>query len=527
MRTQLDFNEAFQRAFRSMEETSRNIFITGKAGTGKSTLLRYFRDKTKKNIVVLAPTGVAAVNIQGQTMHSFFHFKPDITPDGVASVRISKKGKAIYRKLKTIVIDEVSMVRADLLDCVDIFLRLHGPKRKKPFGGVQMIFFGDLYQLSPVVTGAERKIFTEVYASPYFFDSKVARELNMELIELEKIYRQRDEHFIGLLNAIRNNSVTDEQMEFLNKKCIPDFQSNGRDLYIHLTTTNDLANQINEEQLKILKTPSSLYEGNVTGEFNLKNLPTQATIEFKAGAQVMLLNNDRQGRWINGSIGKIVSIQKKRGEIDIIHVELSDGQKVEVEPYTWDMFRFLYNEETASIDVESTGSFTQYPLRLAWAVTIHKSQGKTFSKVVIDIGRGTFSHGQVYVALSRCTSLEGIILKKPIHKKHIFMDWRIVRFMTTYQYQQAEKSCSLEEKTKIFRSAIQSKEPVEFVYLRNNDEKSHRRILPEEVGEMEYLDKKYMGVMGYCFTRQEKRIFRLDRILEIKCQESRKNKKDV
>lgn len=520
----LDLNEQFLRACRLMEDASRHVFVTGKAGTGKSTLLEYFRANTRKNIVVLAPTGVAAVNVKGQTIHSFFNFKPDITLDGVRSIRIRKAKKNIYRKLEIIVIDEVSMVRADLLDCVDTFLRLHGPRKDSPFGGVKMVFIGDLYQLPPVVGPGERTVFAgkesdsgkAIYRSPYFFDAKVFEDFQVEIIELEKIYRQKDDNFIGLLNAVRNNSVTEKHLEALNKRCLPLFRPKEEEFYIHLTTTNAMADEINGERLETLKGRRFRYAGEIKGGFDVKSLPTQENLDLKAGAQVMLLNNDRQGRWINGSIGKIVEIEEDSRSADSIRVELADGGIVEVTPFTWEMFRFFYNEEADMLDSETVGSFTQYPLRLAWAVTIHKSQGKTFSKIIIDIGRGAFSHGQVYVALSRCTALEGLVLKKPILKQHILMDWRIVRFMTGWQWRRAEERWPLEKKRKVLEQAVEDKRAVEIVYLKATDEKTRRTISPRAVGDMEYLGKTYLGVEAWCFARKEVRAFRVDRILEIK-----------
>jgi len=521
----LDFNEQFTRAYDLMERSRRNIFLTGRAGTGKSTLLQYFRGRTRKNVAVLAPTGVAAVNVKGQTIHSFFNFKPDITPEGVRSVRIGKAKKNMYQKLETVVIDEVSMVRADLLDCVDAFLRVHGPQKGSAFGGVQMILIGDLYQLPPVVGPAERAVFGgkaggnggAMYRSPYFFDAKVIEHLGTEPVELEKIYRQKDGDFIGLLNAVRNNSVTEQHLEALNKRFIPGFKPPDNDFYIHLTTTNALADQINRERLGALKGKTHHYEGTLNGDFDAKSLPTQEELDLKTGSQVMLLNNDRAGRWINGTLGKIVDVQEDSDGADVIHVELAEGGgTVEVTPFTWEMFRFFYNEDADRLDSETIGSFTQYPLRLAWAVTIHKSQGKTFCKVIVDIGGGTFSHGQVYVALSRCTSLEGIVLKKPILKKHIFMDRRIVQFMTGWQYRRAEADLPLDEKKRILEQAIENEKAVEIVYLKASDEKTRRTIGPRVVGEMEYQGKTYLGVEAYCFERKDIRVFRVDRILEIR-----------
>jgi len=430
----IEFNNEFAKAYDFLENGTGNIFITGKAGTGKSTLLQYFRDHTIKNVVVLAPTGVAAVNIKGQTIHSFFRFKPDITPERVSTIKIRRTLKALYQKVDTIIIDEISMVRADLLDCIDAFLRLHGKNRMVPFGGVQLVFIGDLYQLPPVVPRDERDIFKDVYCSPYFFDSNIFRELNdnnqhprrFQIIELKKIYRQKEEDFIKLLGTIRNRTATEANLEALNKRYIPDFTPDNDDFYIYLTTTNAVADKVNHQRLRELHREPYCYEGIVTGKFESRNLPTHQSLELKVGAQVMLLNNDPGGRWINGSIGKIIEIIK---EGKIVTVELSDGQIVEVAPYQWDMFRFIFNEDTEALESKSVGSFTQYPLRLAWAVTIHKSQGKTFSKVIVDIGNGAFAHGQTYVALSRCSNFEGLVLKRPILKRHILLDDVVVQFM--------------------------------------------------------------------------------------------------
>jgi len=430
--TDFDFNQQFAQAYNLLENSKSNIFITGQAGTGKSTLLKYFREHTKKDMVVLAPTGVAAVNIMGQTIHSFFRFKPDITPESVADIRIRKENREIYKNIDAIIIDEVSMLRADLLDCVDAFLRIHGKKKKKPFGGIQIIFMGDLYQLPPVVTKEEKEIFRDIYTSPYFFSSKAYNEISVAFIDLAKIYRQQDDDFIELLNAIRNKEITSRHLQVLNERCDPLFYPDENDLYVYLTTTNRLADQINKTQLVRLEGKVYHFEGSIDGKFENKNLPTHEFLDIKIGAQVMLLNNDSSGRWINGSIGKVLSISGDLTATAIVEVQLDGGSVVEVAPFRWEMFRFYFNEDTQMIESEGVGSFTQYPLKLAWAVTIHKSQGKTFSKVIIDIGTGTFAHGQAYVALSRCTSLEGIILRKPIYKRHILLDGRVVDFMKQF-----------------------------------------------------------------------------------------------
>ncbi len=512
---EIELNEKFVRALDGMEKGDQNVFVTGRAGTGKSTLLRYFREHTRKNIAVLAPTGVAAVNIKGQTIHSFFRFKPDITVTKVQKSYRKIKNGDLYKKLETIVIDEISMVRADLLDCVDAFLRLHGKQKQRPFGGIQMIFIGDLYQLPPVVPSAEKEIFEAHYPSPYFFDARGFRQTPFQFIELEKIYRQRDPAFIGILNGIRNRSITDEQLEQLNARYQPHFKKSQNSFYIHLTTTNAGAKQINLQEMAKRKGKIIEYEGRMSGEFDEKAFPAERHLQFKIGAQIMLVNNDSLGRWINGTVGEIVGIEENEetGK-DVIMVRLSEGDLVDVAPNTWEMFRFRYDTAKKTIESETTGSFTQYPLLLAWAITIHKSQGKTFDKTIIDLERGSFAHGQTYVALSRCTSLEGMVLAKPIKKSHILMDWRVVKFLTQFQYQLSEKEMSLEEKMNRIEKAIQAKQKLKITYLKTNDEKSEREILPQFMGELTYEGKKFLGVEGYCFKRRDTRVFRVDRILE-------------
>lgn len=520
----IELNEYFLRALELMENSQKSIFITGKAGTGKSTLLDYFRNHTKKKIVVLAPTGVAALNVRGQTIHSFFRFKPGITIDEVKGKK-KIRDPQLYKNIETIVIDEISMVRADLLDCVDQFLRKHGRTRHAPFGGIQMIFIGDLYQLPPVVTTEERDIFQKYYTSPYFFDAKLFNDqqmtiehavpFNLEFIELEKIYRQRDDQFIRLLNAIRNNSVTEDDLEILNRRVNANLEQKRDDFSITLTTTNREADEVNGHYLAKLGTPIYTYEGFINGSFDEKYLPTQTILRLRNGSQVMFLNNDAGKRWVNGTIGKIIGREQYEDEPDSIIVQLSKGNKVKVTPNTWEIFDISYNGHSGSLETEIIGSFIQYPLKLAWAVTIHKSQGKTFDNVIIDLGRGTFAHGQLYVALSRATSIGGIVLKKPVLKRHVIMDWRVVKFMTRFQYQISEQQCGINEKIAIIEQAIRDQTKLSIVYLKSNDEKSRRMIRPSKIGEMEYLEKSFLGLRGYCFERKEERTFRVDRILNI------------
>lgn len=513
-RPSIELNEQFVRALDLAEHTNKNVFVTGRAGTGKSTLLDYFRLTTQKRVAILAPTGVAALNVKGQTIHSFFGFKPSITPDKIRKVRFADRKQNIYRSLDAIVIDEISMVRADLLDCIDKFLRLNGPRGDKPFGGIQMIFIGDLYQLPPVVTGAERDAFSSLYQTPYFYSAKVFESLDMEFVELEKIYRQHDEEFIGILNAIRNNTVTEQHLELLNQRCLPEFEPPPGGFYVHLTTTNRDADEINASQLARLRRPLYVFTASIKGEFREEYIPTAVDLQVKSGAQIMMVNNDPDGRWVNGSIGKVIHVIEGSRDDYIIVVELSNGDIVEVTPYTWEIFKLFVEDK--QLKSETIGRFTQYPLMLAWAVTIHKSQGKTFDRVIIDIGRGAFAHGQTYVALSRCTTLDGIVLKKPILKKHIWTDYKVVKFLTKYQYDKAAQTQPVDDKVELIKRAIAGRALLEITYLKPNDEKSKRLIRPETVGEMEYQGKHYLGVRGFCMKRNEERVFRVDRILEIR-----------
>lgn len=506
----IEINDQFQHALDVMEKTVKSVFITGRAGTGKSTLLEYFRSITRKKIAVLAPTGVAALNIKGQTIHSFFGFRPDITPYKVNRI---EKDDSIFKKLDIIVIDEISMVRADLLDCMDKFLRLNGPSSRNPFGGIQMVFVGDLYQLPPVVTSKEKAVFTDLYETPYFFSSQVFKTFDMEFIELEKVYRQHDQRFIELLNAIRNNSIEADGLGLLNERFVPEQNTPGGGLSVRLTTTNAMASDINAGELTKLRGKSRTFKALREGKFGDEYLPTAEELTLKVGAQVMMLNNDYGGRWVNGSMGKILGFKKDEGGDLYIRVRLSDGEDVEVEPFAWEIIS--YKVEGREIVSETVGTYTQYPLMLAWAVTIHKSQGKTFERVVIDIGKGTFAHGQMYVALSRCTSLDGIVLKQPILKKHIWMDWRVVQFVTDYQYNKAEEVFSAKDKENLILQAIKEGGKLRMTYLKPNDEKSVRMIKPLEVGNFTYGGKTFRGLRAFCFNRGEERNFRIDRILEV------------
>jgi len=511
----IEINPDFRKALDIMENTNRHAFITGKAGTGKSTLLDYFRQTTRKEVAVLAPTGVAALNVQGQTIHSFFGFKPNVTPEKIR--KVAGQDGNLYKEFDTIIIDEASMVRADLLDCIEKFLRLNGRYRKQWFGGVQMIFIGDLYQLPPVVTTAEKEIFTHRYETPYFFSAQVFKEqtFDMEFIELEKVYRQTGPDFIALLNAIRNRSCTDEDIDRLNRNHQPGFVPRDDGFYITLTSTNDLATTRNLEKLDALPDAEMRYEGVLSGDFDRSSFPAEEILRLKPGAQVMLVNNDKYGRWVNGSLGRVTGVEREQGEEDRVLVELQDGAVVDVTPHTWELYEYQYNRSTKRISTRKTGAFTQYPIRLAWAITIHKSQGKTFEKVIIDIGRGTFAHGQVYVALSRCTNFAGIVLTREITKGHIRMDWRVVHFLTRFQYRKADERASYDERRRIIDDAIKRGMNLEILYLKPDDTKSRRTIRPIVIEDMEYRGKSFEGLRAYCCLRGRERSFRIERILEI------------
>lgn len=424
---ELNLKGKFEETLQLLEHSNENIFITGKAGTGKSTLLNHFRDNTQRNVVVLAPTGVAALNVRGQTIHSFFKFNPYVTPKSVRESRPRKKLRELLEKVDMIVIDEVSMVRADLLDCIDESLRLH-LNGSLPFGGKQMVFIGDLYQLSPVVSRDEREYFQEAYKSPYFFSAEVFRELDYGIVELDDVYRQEDQEFIGLLNKVRENQVNYQDLEILNQRYSPEFYDEDS-FYITLTTTNAAADKINNYELKKLRANVEEFHADVKGDFERKHFPTKSTLDLKVGAQVMLLNNESSGKWANGSVGKIVAVEFDAMEgDDVLIVALNSGKEVMVKKHTWEISKYFWNKELGALDVDLIGSFTQFPVRLSWAVTIHKSQGKTFDRVIVDIGNGAFAPGQVYVALSRCRSMEGLILRKPIQRRHIWSDRAVNQF---------------------------------------------------------------------------------------------------
>ncbi|MBU2102439.1 MAG: AAA family ATPase [Candidatus Omnitrophota bacterium] len=414
----LELNVEFLGAFNLLENTRDPVFVSGKAGTGKSTLLKYFRTHTSKNVVVLAPTGVAAINVGGQTIHSFFRFPPRLIQKDTIRRRRNAK---IIKKLDMVIIDEVSMVRADLMDGIDYALRINRDQMDVPFGGAQVVFFGDLFQLPPVVEAQAQEILARNYESPYFFNANVFDQISLRYIELTKIYRQSDAKFINILNQIRSKEHTEEELGVLNERVRERIPQDLAHCVI-LTTTNYRANTINEERLVSLSADVVTHDATTTGAFDASAYPTEFSLKLKRGAQVILIKNDPDKRWVNGTIAEIAAVFPGCIEVCI-------GENVyEVPRVTWEKIQYEYNGAQEKIEEHVVGTFEQYPLKLAWAITIHKSQGQTFDNVIIDLGFGAFTHGQVYVALSRCRSLEGIILKRKVYESDIIFDERIYEF---------------------------------------------------------------------------------------------------
>lgn len=429
-RQPLELNADFSYALDAIENAGLNLFITGRAGTGKSTLLQLFRQTSRKKLAVLAPTGVAALNVRGQTIHSFFGFPPRMF--GAHEIK-KRRDKRLYKELEVLVIDEISMVRADTLDHIDYFLRLHR-ENSHPFGGVQVVFFGDLFQLPPVLSSTEESgFFFQNYTTPYFFSAHVIKNgFELQLLELQKVYRQEQRHFLQLLDAVRLNQADFEDIESLNERCLPDFES--EEFYITLCSRNAKADSINQAELSRLKGAESRYLATISGDFNPSVSPAEPVLKLRDQAQVMFLKNDVDRRYVNGTIGKVIAC---RENAVLVEIESRDGtrQSIEVSPVEWEMIRYNFDPENPEkIKSEVVGSFQQLPLKLAWAVTIHKAQGKTFDKVIIDLDKGAFEHGQTYVALSRCRTFEGIVLRKPLRPSDIRTDERILEF-----YQQLQR----------------------------------------------------------------------------------------
>ena len=431
-------NKELELAWEIISNTDTHIFLTGKAGTGKTTFLRNLRTSLPKRMVVVAPTGIAAINAQGTTIHSFFQlsFGPQIPGTQQKSKRFQfrKQKIQLIRSLDLIVIDEISMVRADTLDAIDHVLRQYR-NSSRPFGGVQMLMIGDMQQLAPVAKEDEWRLLSPYYSSPYFFSSKVLQNTNFVTIELKHVYRQNDPVFIDLLNSVRNNYVTADTLKHLNTRYIPNFSPQEEEGYIRLTTHNYQADIINEEKLKALKSAEITYNASVEGDFPELAYPTDTTLRLKVGAQVMFVKNDSspEKRYYNGMIGKVTDLKADK----IIVCSTDDGHTIEVDQEKWNNIKYTLNEDTQEIEENVAGTFQQFPLKTAWAITIHKSQGLTFEHAIID-AQHSFAHGQTYVALSRCKTLEGLVLSHPIPPTAIISDNLVQEFCKDPRHQQPD-----------------------------------------------------------------------------------------
>jgi Flp pilus assembly protein TadD/energy-coupling factor transporter ATP-binding protein EcfA2 len=438
-------NSEFKNALNLITRTRQSVFLTGKAGTGKSTFLKYLCETTQKKFVVLAPTGIAAINANGSTIHSFFKlpFRPMLPDDPDLSLvngrifeffKYKKSHRKLIQEVELIIIDEISMVRADMVDCIDRILRVYSGNMRMPFGGKQLVFVGDVFQLEPVVTSDSRDILNRFYPNSFFFSAKVFSEAKLVPIEFTKIYRQTDIKFISILDKIRTGTVGANDLQTLNAQYNPSFNPSEDEMYITLATRRDNVDYINDKKMGELKTPEFVSFGAIEGDFPESSLPTAKELLLKEHAQVMFIRNDMQWprRWVNGTLGTVSSID----DMDNVYVLLENGQEVQVELETWRNYRYKYSEKENKIEEEIIGTFTQLPLKAAWAVTVHKSQGLTFSRVIVDFGGGVFAGGQAYVALSRCTSLEGMVLRKMINRQDVFVRPEIVEFSRQFNNQQ-------------------------------------------------------------------------------------------
>lgn len=438
-------NQEFQNALQILNFTHRSLFLTGKAGTGKSTFLRYIAATTKKKHIVLAPTGIAAINAGGSTLHSFFKlpFHPLLSNDSQYSIRNLRKTMKyngekckLLREVELIIIDEISMVRADIIDFIDKVLRVYNRNMREPFGGKQMLFVGDIYQLEPVVRDEDRQLLHPFYPSAFFFDAKVFQQMQLVSIELTKVYRQNDPTFIALLDHIRTSAVTATDLYTLNHQVGAQVDTAANGLAITLSTRRDTVDYINSTRLRELEGEATLFEGVIEGDFPENNLPSPLHLELKVGAQVLFVRNDKEKRWVNGTLGTITGFtQNEEDAPGTIQVCTEDGAELDVEREIWGNIKYSFNEKEQKIEEQTIGTFRQFPLRLAWAITVHKSQGLTFRYVKIDFSGGVFAGGQTYVALSRCTSLQGISLQKPIRPEDIFIKSEVIRFAHTYNDQ--------------------------------------------------------------------------------------------
>lgn len=493
-------NEEFQQALQVVQFTHNSLFLTGKAGTGKSTFLRYITATTKKKYVVLAPTGIAAINAGGVTLHSFFKlpFHPLLPNDVRYSARNirntlkynSEKCK-LLRELDLIIIDEISMVRAEIIDFIDKVLRIYNRNMREPFGGKQLLLVGDIYQLEPVLKEEDRQLLQPFYPSGYFFDAKVFQHYPLVSIELRKVYRQSDPNFISILDHIRVNQITDTDLQRLNTRVTTEKQakSEGDSLAITLSTRRDTVDWINNKELENLSGEVITLYGNITGEFPESSLPTPIELSIKVGAHIMFIKNDVEKQWVNGTLGIIIGIDEEAG---ILYVRTEDGEDLQVQRELWENIRYTFNEVEQKIEEEQIGTYVQYPIKLAWAITVHKSQGLTFKNVDIDFSGGVFASGQTYVAMSRCTSLEGITLHKPISRRDVFVKAEVTNFAKHYNNNQTLQTALKQSKAdKEYYDAARAFDKGDFdAFLHNFFLAIHSRYDIEKPVAKRYLRKK-------------------------------------